>query len=72
MAYAEPCSKCNKPGHIPTECPERRLSKLWPGQYVFRGKFRTPEGSTVELEMPLGDRGQEILTEFIQIAIPKD
>ena len=43
------------------------MSKIWPGEYVFRGKVRTPDGSWIELEMPLGERGKSLLGELVKI-----
>jgi hypothetical protein len=48
------CNKCGNPGHEPAECQEKRFKKLWPGQFVFHGKIRTPDGDVVELQMPVG------------------
>ena len=62
------CSKCGQSGHLASRCQERRLAKIWAGQFVFRGKIRTPDGSVIELETPLGDAGQRILDELVGIA----
>lgn len=60
------CSKCHGKDHESNTCKEKRLKKLWPGQFVFRGTIRTPDGSTIEMEMPLGERGKTILAELVQ------
>ena len=66
------CIRCGAVGHLAGRCPEKRLQKLWPGQYVFRGKIRTPAGSVVELEMPLGSRGETILADLVKICATGD
>ncbi len=61
------CKKCGLDGHVQKDCEEKRLSKIWPGQFVFRGKIRTPDGGTIGLEMPLGILGRAICAELVLI-----
>lgn len=62
------CARCKSTEHMTRACTEKRLQKLWPGEYVFRGKIRTPGGSFVELEMSLGERGESLMRELVKIA----
>lgn len=64
------CARCGQEGHRPRDCQERRLAKLWPGQHVFRGAIRLPEGNTITMEMPLGKDGERILAELLRIMNP--
>ena len=61
------CKKCGLDGHAIKDCKEKRFAKIWPGQFAFRGKIRTPDGGTVELEMPLGILGSAIFAELVLI-----
>jgi len=62
----ETCSKCTQLGHVARHCPERQIQKIWPGQFVFQGIIRTPKGSTIEIEAPLGNRGLDILKQIME------
>jgi hypothetical protein len=61
------CAKCDNIGHRADDCPERRLKKIWPGQFVFRGTIRTLEGGTIEMEMPMGAHGPRLLVELVNL-----
>lgn len=62
------CGKCGKPGHVPKDC-KVTWRKAWPGQYVTKLGIRYPDGSAVEVILPLsedlGKRLQHLMLEAI-------
>jgi hypothetical protein len=65
----ESCPRCGDKGHVRQDCSEKRFAKLYPGQYAFRGKIRTPDGGWVELEMSLGEHGPRLMAELTALCL---
>lgn len=48
------CTKCNGHDHVAKDC-RVTWRKAWPGRWVMRLGLRTPNGTAMELTIPLGD-----------------